>query len=114
MLLRRLVTVRYWFAFVSEEFHPRNGTDLEHSVSSDDILAAFRLNALAALKFRNVFRNRPHLPLLRAHTVVAEHVEEEGLNERVELGEGGAALGSQGICAVEQICNSALLRKWGQ
>ena len=41
---------------------------------------------------------------------VAEHVEEDGLGEGVELGEGGAALGPQRVRLVQDLRNPALLK----
>src|SRR5690606_34371001 len=40
---------------------------------------------------------------------VAEHVEEDGLGEGVELGEGGAALGPQRVRLVQDLRNPPLL-----
>ena len=42
---------------------------------------------------------------------VAEEVEEEGLGEGVELGEGGAALGPQRLRPVQHLRNPPLLRQ---
>jgi hypothetical protein len=50
-------------------------------------------------------QGRPHV---RIRDRVAEHVEEEGLGEAVELGEGGAALGSQGVGLVQDGGDAAL------
>src|SRR5712691_11120656 len=45
---------------------------------------------------------------------VAEEVEEEGLGEGVELGEGGAALGPQRLRPIQHLRNPALLRQRGE
>jgi hypothetical protein len=47
-------------------------------------------------------------PPLRIHNRVAEHFEEDGLVEGVELGEGGAALGPQRFRMVQHIRDSTL------
>ena len=46
---------------------------------------------------------------LRIRGGVAEHVEEDGLGEGVELGEGGAALGPQRVRFVQDLRNPPLL-----
>ena len=51
------------------------------------------------------------LPTLRVGGRVAEEVEEEGLGEGVELGEGGAALGPQRLRPVQHLRNPPLLRQ---
>ena len=51
---------------------------------------------------------------LRIGDGVAEEVEEEGLGEGVELGEGGAALGPQRLRPVQHLRNPPLLRQWRQ
>ena len=48
-------------------------------------------------------------PSLRIRGRVAEHVEEDGLGEGVELGEGGAALGPQRVRLVQDLRNPPLL-----
>ncbi len=48
-------------------------------------------------------------PSLRIRGGVAEHVEEDGLGEGVELGEGGAALGPQRLRPVQHLRNPPLL-----
>ena len=48
-------------------------------------------------------------PPLRIRGGVAEHVEEDGLGEGVELGEGGAALGPQRVRFVQDLRNPPLL-----
>ena len=53
-------------------------------------------------------------PFARIRDGVAEEVEEEGLGEGVELGEGGAALGPQRLRPVQHLRNPPLLRQRGQ
>ena len=48
-------------------------------------------------------------PPFRIRGRVAEHVEEDGLGEGVELGEGGAALGPQRVRLVQDLRNPPLL-----
>jgi hypothetical protein len=48
-------------------------------------------------------------PPSRIRGGVAEHVEEDGLGEGVELGEGGAALGPQRVRFVQDLRNPPLL-----
>ena len=50
-------------------------------------------------------------PSFRVGSGVAEEVEEEGLGEGVELGEGGAALGPQRLRPVQHLRNPPLLRQ---
>ena len=50
-------------------------------------------------------------PAFRIGGGVAEEVEEEGLGEGVELGEGGAALGPQRLRPVQHLRNPPLLRQ---
>ena len=50
-------------------------------------------------------------PAFRVGGGVAEEVEEEGLGEGVELGEGGAALGPQRLRPVQHLRNPPLLRQ---
>ena len=50
-----------------------------------------------------------HWPPLRIRGGVAEHVEEDGLGEGVELGEGGWALGPQRVRFVQDLRNPSLL-----
>ena len=50
-------------------------------------------------------------PVLWIRNRVAEEVEEEGLGEGVELGEGGAALGPQRLRPVQHLRNPPLLRQ---
>jgi hypothetical protein len=50
-----------------------------------------------------------HLPPPRIRHGIAEEVEEEGLGEGVELGEGGAALGPQRVRRVEDPRDPLLL-----
>ena len=52
---------------------------------------------------------RSHLPTHRIGDGVAEHVEEGGLEEGVELGEGLAALGPQGVRRIQNRRNPLLL-----
>ena len=64
-----------------------------------------------------IVRIAPLWPLARVSTVpphgigdgVAEHVEEGGLEEGVELGEGLAALGPQGVRRIQNPRNPLLL-----
>ncbi len=42
---------------------------------------------------------------------MAEEVEKGGLEQDVELGEGLAALGLEGVCRVEDSCDALLLRE---
>jgi hypothetical protein len=51
-------------------------------------------------------------PPFRIRSRVSEHVKEDGLDEDVELGEGGAALGSECLCPVQDLRNPQLLRQW--
>jgi hypothetical protein len=44
---------------------------------------------------------------------VAKHIEEEGLGEGVEVGQGLPALGSEGFGLVQDGGNAALLFQWG-
>ena len=52
-----------------------------------------------------------HRPSFRIGRWVAEEVEEDGLGEGVELGEGGAALGPQRLRPVQHLRNPPLLRQ---
>src|SRR5512146_189788 len=53
-------------------------------------------------------------PLSCIHARIAEEVEEDGLGEGIELGEGGAALGPQGFSPIKDVGNPPLLREWWQ
>jgi hypothetical protein len=54
-----------------------------------------------------------HRPFSRVHNWVAEHVEEDGLGEGVELGKGSAALCPQRARLVQDIRDSPLLgERW--
>ena len=57
------------------------------------------------------FTERRDRPALRVGGRVAEEVEEEGLGEGVELGEGGAALGPQRLRPVQHLRYPPLLRQ---
>ena len=52
-------------------------------------------------------------PFPRIGNGIAEHVEEDGLGEGVELGEGGAALGPQRVRFVQDLRNPPLLGEGG-
>jgi len=45
---------------------------------------------------------------------IAEHVEEGGLEEGVELGQSGAAPGAQGVRGIQNPRNALLLWQWGE
>ena len=59
----------------------------------------------------NQFTESADRPAFRVGGGVAEEVEEEGLGEGVELGEGGAALGPQRLRPVQHLRNPPLLRQ---
>ena len=49
-------------------------------------------------------------PRFKVRARIAKKIEEEGLGEGVELGEGGAALGPQRLRLVQNLRNPTLLR----
>ena len=66
----------------------------------------------APKRFRLYPAESPNLAIFRIGNGVAEEVEEEGLGEGVELGEGGAALGPQRLRARSStLRNPPLLRQ---
>ena len=54
------------------------------------------------------------MPPFRIRYRVAKHIEKEGLGEGVEVGQGLAALSSEGFGLVQDGGNAALLFQWGQ
>ena len=76
-------------------------------------------HALLGTGWRSASFHRAQLPKcetrppLRVRGGVAEYVEEDGLGEDVELGEGGAALGAQCVRLVQNLRNPLLLgERW--
>jgi len=53
-------------------------------------------------------------PALRVPNRIPKHLQEDGLGQRVQLGKGGTALGSQGFGLVQDLGDAALLGKGGR
>ena len=90
-------------------------SDREDSTRNDSARHSIVLNACSCevpLKLRSA-RTRQVLlwATFRVHRRVAEEVEEEGLGEGVELGEGGTALGPQRLRPVQHLRDPPLLRQ---
>src|SRR5690625_41454 len=82
--------------------------------NSDDgvslVRKIFRLEGITTHQFHN-FSEFNLRPAFRIDGRIAEEVEEEGLGEGVELGEGGAALGPQRLRPVQHLRDPPLLRQ---
>nr|WP_309376483.1 hypothetical protein [Rhodoferax sp.] len=71
------------------------------------------IRAVLQGSFKHINQRDNGEPRLSLH-IVAKHIEKEGLGEGVEVGQGLAALGSEGFGLIQDGGDAALLFQWRQ
>ena len=94
-------------------FQGGNGTYLEHPKCGSGVILVLCNKALPTFEASHEITHCGHGPTAIIDHRVAKHIEKEGLGEGVEVGQGLAALGSEGFGLVQDGGDAALLfQRW--